>query len=145
MYLENRHEDLDGKAAAILLKDRIAKLRVHVDAHYPQEVYGGSGGLSPELVAAVSASIARWKKRRVDSLIEDKNAVMPDAAKSLDTIFENVRPVAVLHERNMSGLANEEDQLAMVLKGQAMLSIKTGNQLEAQFLPQYPARMLLPQ
>ena len=89
----------------------------------------------------VQEAAERWKKRRVEHLIEDKNQTMPDAARPAEELFREMRPVAVVAERGGNLLVETADQIRAALQKQSTLEVQVGTKFEDQFVAPYLSRI----
>ena len=147
LYLERHLSDLEGNPGARQLKERLRaledRLADRMNAIYPAAVYNNEeGALSDALRQRVEESLARWKTRAAPTPgIELKNQTMADAPRDINELFEDVRPVGVMAERDSSVLTEYSDQVKMALQKHSNLDVQVGTKFEDQFVGPYLSKI----
>jgi len=147
LYLKRHLTGIEGSSGANHLKERLRVLEKaledRMDWLYPASVYTpNEGGLSEDLRRHVEDNLERWKKRGVPAPdIELKNQTMADAPRDINELFQDLRPLGVVAERDSGILTEYSDQVKSALEKHSNLDIQVGTKFEDQFVGPYLSRI----
>ena len=137
------HTDCANTAAAAITAARAIRLRQfskQLERHYPAAQHGGEDGAIPEEILAALQEASACKRRKQDTLFQEKSATPGDAATAVEHVFEAIRPVAVVNERHTSQLADPSAQLEAARSVGAVLNARMSTDFVPQFESSYLSR-----
>ena len=148
LLIERQHSDVVGRPASFLMRERFRTLQRSyasaVEVTYPSSMYGGDGAVPPEILQAVkdACGMEEASRSKADDYtpFRDKQAAPSVTAEAMGGIWNDCRPQAVLEERSHVGLGDVNDQLLNALRREDTLRIRTGNEFQNQFTPQFVSR-----
>ena len=152
MYIDRKQKDLAGRPGVLEIhtihkcQDAIQSLRAHVskrvDASYPPATHGTEkGGLLPGLADLLKTDDQLTENPTNESGFEFKQSTMHDNARSLETLFDGVRPSLVVAERETAGTLKPEEEVLSSLDKVLDMPIPMGKEFEDQWNSQYLPRI----
>ena len=149
LLIDRHHEDVVGTSSGIVGTQRLramkAKYTSDVAELYPATVYDTFGAVPDAIIDALKS---QWKKgkepktfvEQSESVIQDKHATPAEGVRTLENVWDDVRPHAVVDERIGSDLADPVDLVVNALNAEPTLKIQTGGKFQEAMVPQFLSR-----